>query len=480
MSGCNAHLQILNMLTALLHPSRKLSLAAAGPSYAVVLPLVGVLVSSSKVLRSSSWDMDSLSYALSLLEQLIAENMVLVRTWMEARLSSSLGRNSAGVAARGVGSEEQRAKGLQEEGRGEDMEGLKEGLEEGLKKGLEEGLALRSLHWAMLTCLLSMLDVLSSVTWLAVYIGGQLPYWQGLQQFFDGWAAIDAAEEERGGGAGSPLAGSAAATEASDAELFNFFREQVEQLAASGDLQLGDLEVQMEEGVACLSDAELVSAEKSGLEIVTLLMGRFGYARVMDWGRAWPWYKGDVQLNHDRVLGLVSAKLGLNPPELPDGSTGMKDSCSDFRQLRQMVMQVGKSLAEVEQPAPLVQAEAAMSLPISLRTVTLLHASMWASAVLSDLLRGPMESSCTHLVDVVHWAAEALAKSSARGCCNNPRCLNLSGMSEMGLVVGGGGARGVCSGCREVCFCSRQCQKEAWLLHKLPCSLSTYTASREL
>ena len=59
---------------------------------------------------------------------------------------------------------------------------------------------------------------------------------------------------------------------------------------------------------------------------------------------------------------------------------------------------------------------------------------------------------------------------SARGCCNNPRCMNLGGVSEMGLVVGREGARGVCSGCREVCYCSRGCQEAAWEVHKHHCS----------
>ena len=70
----------------------------------------------------------------------------------------------------------------------------------------------------------------------------------------------------------------------------------------------------------------------------------------------------------------------------------------------------------------------------------------------------------------VHLLAEALAKWCAYGCCNNPRCTNLGGVSEMGLVVGRQGARGVCSGCREACYCSKKCQEEAWLLHKDCCS----------
>ena len=49
--------------------------------------------------------------------------------------------------------------------------------------------------------------------------------------------------------------------------------------------------------------------------------------------------------------------------------------------------------------------------------------------------------------------------------------MNVSGESEMALVVGKERARGVCSGCREVCYCSWACQEEVWVLHKKYCSL---------
>jgi hypothetical protein len=427
MSGCNAHLQILHMLTVLLHPTRIQSLAAAGPSYAVVLPLVGVLVSSSKVLRSSSWDMDSLREAFSLLQQLIAQTLVLITTWRQARMSS-LCRDSAGVAARGVGGRVQWA------------------------NGQEEGLVLSSVHWALLTCLLSMQDVLSSVTWVAVRIGRQLLRWEEMREFHKAWAAV----EERGREAEGPLGGSLRTAGGSDAELFNFFRKQVEQLAASGALEL-------QGGVPCLPGAELLLAERSGLEIVTRLMSRFGCARVVCWGRTWLRMRAlGVEVNEGRFLNLVSSRLGLRPPE--SAEVNVKDGCYYFLPLKTMVEQVAQSLAEVA-PASLVRGGLEQELACKQ------DARVWVDFAMPDRLVGPMGSSCRYVNDLMRWVAELLAKSSARRCCNNPRCLNLSGMSEMGLVVGGGGARGVCSGCREVCYCSYKCHEEAWLLHKHWCSL---------
>uniref|UniRef100_A0A383W246 phytol kinase n=1 Tax=Tetradesmus obliquus TaxID=3088 RepID=A0A383W246_TETOB len=60
-------------------------------------------------------------------------------------------------------------------------------------------------------------------------------------------------------------------------------------------------------------------------------------------------------------------------------------------------------------------------------------------------------------------------------CCNNPRCLNLGGLSEAALVAGAGSR---CSGCRASYYCSRECQLAAWRLHKPVCKRLQAAASR--
>ena len=54
-------------------------------------------------------------------------------------------------------------------------------------------------------------------------------------------------------------------------------------------------------------------------------------------------------------------------------------------------------------------------------------------------------------------------------CCNNPDCRELGGLSELGLVQGPKGARGVCGGCGLACYCSRECQEKVWCAHGNAC-----------
>ena len=54
-------------------------------------------------------------------------------------------------------------------------------------------------------------------------------------------------------------------------------------------------------------------------------------------------------------------------------------------------------------------------------------------------------------------------------CCNNPDCSELGGLSELGLVQGPEGARGVCAGCGLACYCSRACQEKVWCAHSNVC-----------
>ena len=80
-SSASTHLQILHLLGTVSEPERCTSISAAGSCWPVVLPLVGALVSSSKVLRSSSWDMSSMKQACTLHASIVRQVAVLTAAW---------------------------------------------------------------------------------------------------------------------------------------------------------------------------------------------------------------------------------------------------------------------------------------------------------------------------------------------------------------------------------------------------------------
>ena len=59
------------------------------------------------------------------------------------------------------------------------------------------------------------------------------------------------------------------------------------------------------------------------------------------------------------------------------------------------------------------------------------------------------------------FAAEVTTILPVGFCCNNLRCSNLEGWSEMGQVGGHEGA-GFCGGCGEAVYCSKACQEQHW------------------
>ena len=70
--------------------------------------------------------------------------------------------------------------------------------------------------------------------------------------------------------------------------------------------------------------------------------------------------------------------------------------------------------------------------------------------------------------------ARAFCMSNTVGfCCNNIICCNNMSdkVSELGVSLGGrGGVGGVCQGCKEACYCSRECQLQLWAAgHKDVC-----------
>ena len=293
---------------------------------------------------------------------------------------------------------------------------------------LEERLALSSVQFALLTCLYSLLEVMRELAWLAVEIAQQLLCWEEVKEQFDSWEAGAGAATEAG------CAGASKAAQAHDTAVFECYLEQGERFSSLA-ISKG--------GGPSLPGADALTCEAYAVETVELLLARFGCIRVLFWGVAmipWPWVKRGAGPDNDRILGMVSNRLGLASQA---EAAGELSHSRKHLPLNTLAVRISESLLPV--------------LP-------------------NSLCEFGLQTACKEhgmgLVEV------SLKICPAHGCCNNPHCTNLGGVSEVGLVVGREGARGVCSGCREVCYCSRECQKEAWEHHKDWCLHYAMLANR--
>jgi hypothetical protein len=91
-----------------------------------------------------------------------------------------------------------------------------------------------------------------------------------------------------------------------------------------------------------------------------------------------------------------------------------------------------------------------------------------AAGALEQLPNGAQEwrEMCSAASVQLEAAGLALVGFATPYACNNPACSNVSGPSELLLV---NGRSCVCGGCRVAHYCSRDCQRQHWKLHKPVC-----------
>jgi hypothetical protein len=415
-------MQLFHLLDAVMDPVSTQQLRAVGPSWAAALPFVGVLVTASKVLRRGNWDLPSLGLACKVMQTVLCQVYGVWKAWLDAEedvRSSSLGGCAGLVRDPGMGGKEQ-----QQQQRGEHKQQL----------SMEKKQMLDSLAWAKYCCALGITDVLHDVTWLAVQVARQMLCWEKVKQ------------DTAAGGAAIDVELTRCYLRTCDASGIRF-------LPAHCTLPLTRQQTMM-------------AADSAALSIVDTLLTQFGSARVVSWARQLrPWPAVDVgsdlevPSSYDRLGAEITSSIDRMVP-------GSK---------------VLAALVELPSPLPQItpsQGGGGMWLVKNWEVV-----GEWGSR------RFEVETTACEEIGVMSlkglWAvactaAGLLSACSARGCCNNPRCVNLGGVSEMGLVVGREGARGVCSACREVCYCSRKCQEEAWGLHKCWCSQFSLAASNDV
>jgi hypothetical protein len=398
------HMQLFHLLDAVMDPVSTQQLRAVGPSWAAALPLVGVLVTASKVLRTGNWGMPSLGLACKVMQRVLSQVYGIWKAWLEGDGDV---RSSGSGAGPGVKGEQQQQ--------------------------CEHGQMLDSLTWAERCCVLSITDILHDVTWLAVQVLQQMLCWEEVKQRMSGRGA------------------------ATDAEVTGVYVRLCDNAGMPLVSTLSTLAQEAGIGVTLpLSSFQtMMAADGAALSIVDTLLTQFGSARVLSWARQlrpWPGVEVSSDLKLPSAYDRLEANIAFNIDNTAPGIGGLAAGLDAPRFLPQIMPKEVRDEWD-EQGDELI--------------------GEWGSRTFEVEPTDHKEigdMSLEGLRGTAFEAAGLLSECSARGCCNNPRCVNLGGVSEMGLVVGREGARGVCHACREVCYCSRKCQEEAWVLHKHYCS----------
>ena len=430
------HMQAFHLLYAATGRGCSRQFQEAGPSWELALPLIGLLSTSSKVLRGSNWDMPSLRVACKVMQKVVSEVSWIWRMWLEMETGRSISGGAQLDSALVLAKQQQRQDKQQKQQRQQQQE--KQEPAQHTEEG--HGQILDSLAWVARCCVLSISDVLHDMTWLAVQIARQLPCWEEVEEHM---AVSGTAIDLDLTGLYVKMAGGA-----STGFITTICTMSPTEFAALGIIQpVGSYQ----KGLA---------VESAALAIVDTLVTHYGAARVLDWAHElspWPVVQGssidaEQQPSYDRLAALLAGNI----------DSVMPDS-------EKLGVTLGSSYTWGTPVAQIVPIEVVLKWD----DLGLELAGEWGSRRFELWPTDSTELGSVGLVGLrkaAYCATIFMAQCSARGCCNHPRCGDLGGVSEMGLVVGREGARGVCSGCREVCYCSRECQEAAWVLHKHYCS----------
>ena len=304
------------------------------------------------------------------------------------------------------------------------------------KEVYEQLLGFDTLHWAIVQGFCRLTDILDDLIWLATKVAVQMMAWEKVKEKM-------------------------AAVSGGDVEVLDGYL---------GGMQAA--RAMLVAGLPCVF--QQVSRQRLvfvlPFALVHALIIRFGVERVMLWARRSGLRQGGVPDSGDEETPSGDQILGWCVSTIEDVAKGQGTPL--VSSLDVLILSLGGKLAATGPRALAYIAAPSDFDGRGWRKATRLIAEQWGSSALEgDVYEGDHVVLHGEFSEFKRVLAVHLALCSARGCCNNPRCVNVRGESEMALVVGREGARGVCSGCREVCYCSRACQEEAWLLHKKYCSM---------
>ena len=301
------------------------------------------------------------------------------------------------------------------------------------KEVYEQLLALDTLHWAVVQGLCRLTDVLDDMVWLATKVAVQMMKWEKVKREM-------------------------AAASGGDQEVHDGYLAAMQGAMAMLDSGLPGI------------PAHLNRARSEGflpVAVVRVLITHFGVERVVLWARGCG-LQGGVAGAGERLPGDQVIDFCVSTIEhVREGQGG-----ASVLKLDALILSLGKKVNATGPQALAFIAEPSVFNSRGWAKAARLVTKQWGSSAMEgNVSEGDHVVLDGEFYDLKRGLALHLALCSARGCCNNPRCMNVSGESEMALVVGREGARGACSGCREVCYCSRACQEEAWVLHKKYCSM---------
>ena len=187
------------------------SASAAAPTWSVALPLIGALVSSSKVLKSkvlksSALEMtDSFSIACKCYQVLLEYCFELLQTWMVGARGPEEGTDhgspvgpSQQQQGQVLGQEQQQGSQQQQQWNQQQQQQKKQGQEQQQEKQTqqwqgkqqqqvkeepqEQHLVMDSLRWALLSGAYALLDIVDERVWLALHLYKQLLCWEEVQE----------------------------------------------------------------------------------------------------------------------------------------------------------------------------------------------------------------------------------------------------------------------------------------------------------
>ena len=449
-----------------MQPHRCKEVAAAGPGWPATLTLVGALVSSRKVAKSSSWTHPtSLAMAAKLLQLQVHHGVQICTSWMDkvstaaaaatpSQLSSSSSITSACAGLQGAASSTSiSVSGCGSRERGRDLPPQQHQQQQlGRKEGgyvlSEQRHLLDSLKWALLSCMLGATDTVSELASLAVLAARHSEHWQEVA-----WDT-------------TVTAAAAGGAERVDGEIYKKYYELLGE--AAGKYRVPRLGI---------PEVARLTAWTTGIGCVGKLLHSFGSLRVFKWaGGAQQGFWKKLCPDDDAAFSRISSIIcSIGDDDLPGGkgSSMMESLPSSVRGLAPVVLPMKLCSSLIDHEAQELQVMACHKgfTMLERKMAAIIQAVAYPGQEGKDEDAREGEAMMPALVHrVAISAARGLSGCYARGCCNNARCRNLSGVSEMGLVVGTKGAKKVCGGCRLACYCSLRCQREAWTMHRIFCA----------